>query len=383
MKKIFIAILVLISVQSAVGQNIKTYYIRLSANGTLDSGYLKLFTDSVFAYSDNSFVSFTREHYLNIVDAVMPNQFENFQLGADNKWRNFSQRVSPSGIATSTPAGQALLSIPTPVSPSLARINSDGTVGTRTVAQAKSDLGIDLVDNTADASKPVSTSQQTALNLKANSSHTHSESEVNNLVTDLAGKSPSSHTHAYSTLTSIPSTFTPSSHTHAESEVTNLTTDLSAKQATLVSGSNIKTINGATILGSTDIITTRKVASVDIVATASATTTTTLFTPSTSGMYRISIYLKITTTGTSPVAGPVTITYTEPDGSIAQSHVMALNSVTGTVVTTTVNNSTTTGTVNGTMIINAKTGVAIQYAIAVSGTFGAGRYTAHITIEAL
>lgn len=383
MKKIFIAILVLISVQSAVGQNIKTYYIRLSANGTLDSGYLKLFTDSVFAYADNSFVSFTREHYLNIVGAVMPNQFENFQLGADNKWRNFSQRILITGIANSTIVGQNLLTLAAPVSASLSRYNSDGSVVLRTVAQTKSDLSIDLVDNTADASKPVSTSQQTALNLKANSSHTHAESEVTNLVTDLSGKSSTSHTHAYNTLTSIPSTFAPSAHTHAESEVTNLTADLTAKQATLVSGSNIKTINGVTILGSTDIVTTRKVASADIAATASATATTTLFTPSASGMYRLSIYMKITTTGTSPVAGPVTITYTDADGSVAQSHIMLLQSVTGTVVTTTVNNSTTTGTVNGTMIINAKTGVAIQYAIAVSGTFGAGRYTAHITIEAL
>jgi hypothetical protein len=35
--------------------------------------------------------------------------------------------------------------------------------------------------------------------------------------------------------------------------VTNLTTDLAAKQATLVSGTNIKTINGASILGSGDL----------------------------------------------------------------------------------------------------------------------------------
>lgn len=125
----------------------------------------------------------------------------------------------------------------------------------------------------------------------------------------------------------------------------------------------------------------QQVATADIAATASATSTTTLFTPTADGMYRISIYMKITITGTSPVAGPVTITYTDADGSVAQSHVMLLQSVTGTVVTTTVNNSTTTGTVTGTMIVNAKSGVAIQYAIAVSGTFASGRYTAHLTCE--
>jgi hypothetical protein len=38
----------------------------------------------------------------------------------------------------------------------------------RTLAQIKADLLLNLVDNTSDASKPVSTAQQTALNLKAN-----------------------------------------------------------------------------------------------------------------------------------------------------------------------------------------------------------------------
>lgn len=128
---------------------------------------------------------------------------------------------------------------------------------------------------------------------------------------------------------------------------------------------------------------TSRVATAQIASTASATSTTTLFTPPADGFYRVAIYLKITTTGTSPVAGPVTITYTDALGSVAQSHVMLLQSVTGTVVTTTVNNSTTTGTVNGSMVIYAKASVAIQYAIAVSGTFGAGRYQAYLTCEAL
>lgn len=110
---------------------------------------------------------------------------------------------------------------------------------------------------------------------------------------------------------------------------------------------------------------------------------TTLFTPSATGWYRISAVLKITTVGTSPVAGPITITYTDGDGSVAQSHVMTLKSVTGTIVTTTVNNSTTTGTVNGNMDVYALAGVPIQYAIAASGTFGAGVYSAHLRLEAL
>jgi hypothetical protein len=43
-------------------------------------------------------------------------------------------------------------------------------------------------------------------------------------------------------------------HTHAQSDITNLVTDLSGKQATLVSGTNIKTINSSSILGSGDLV---------------------------------------------------------------------------------------------------------------------------------
>jgi hypothetical protein len=60
----------------------------------------------------------------------------------------------------------------------------------------------------------------------------------------------------WSDVTSKPSTFPPSSHTHPQSDITNLTTDLAAKQATLVSGTNIKTINGETLLGSGNLVVT-------------------------------------------------------------------------------------------------------------------------------
>lgn len=59
------------------------------------------------------------------------------------------------------------------------------------------------------------------------------------------------------------------SHTHAESDITNLTTDLAAKQDTLVSGTNIKTVNGTTLLGSGDLSTALSSSS----AFATATTT--------------------------------------------------------------------------------------------------------------
>ena len=46
------------------------------------------------------------------------------------------------------------------------------------------------------------------------------------------------------------------SHSHAEADVTNLVSDLAGKQATLVSGTNLKTVNGSTLLGSGDLVVT-------------------------------------------------------------------------------------------------------------------------------
>lgn len=43
-------------------------------------------------------------------------------------------------------------------------------------------------------------------------------------------------------------------HGHAQSDVTGLVADLAAKQAALVSGSTIKTLNGESLLGSGDVV---------------------------------------------------------------------------------------------------------------------------------
>jgi len=69
---------------------------------------------------------------------------------------------------------------------------------TGAVTLTKSDVGLGNVDNTSDASKPISTATQTALDVKAAAVHTHddryyTETEVNTL---LSGKSDTSHNHA-------------------------------------------------------------------------------------------------------------------------------------------------------------------------------------------
>ena len=78
------------------------------------------------------------------------------------------------------------------------------------------------------------TDLQTALNAKAASSHNHTISNVTGLQTALDGKADSSHNHIIS-------------------DVTGLQSALDNKQSTLISGTDIKTINGASLLGSGDI----------------------------------------------------------------------------------------------------------------------------------
>ncbi len=61
-------------------------------------------------------------------------------------------------------------------------------------------------------------------------------------------------TVAWTDITGKPTTFDPVAHTHPTSDVTGLDTALSGKQATLVSTTNIKSINGSSILGAGDLV---------------------------------------------------------------------------------------------------------------------------------
>jgi hypothetical protein len=144
------------------------------------------------------------------------------------------------------------------------------------------------------------------------------------------------------------------------------------------SGTITKYNNIATVSGGVP----SELATVDLTGQVAAISATTLYTPTVTGMFRISTRLKITHTGTSPVLGPITITYTDGDDSVAQSDVMQLATQAGASATSNSGN-TTTSTLNGEIIIYAKTGVAIQYAIALTGTVGTATFSAHLKCEAL
>lgn len=72
--------------------------------------------------------------------------------------------------------------------------------------------------------------------------------------TDGDGVVDAAETAPWSGITGKPASYPPNTHGHAIADVTGLQTALDAKQATLVSATNIKTVNGQTLLGSGDLV---------------------------------------------------------------------------------------------------------------------------------
>lgn len=107
--------------------------------------------------------------------------------------------------------------------------------------------GIASIDFSAILGNPYSnTNLSQALNLKANSSHTHSESDISNLSTDLSNKSDVGHSHSESDISNLTSDLAGKAsvnHTHSESQIVNLTSDL-ANKAPISHTHNESDING-------------------------------------------------------------------------------------------------------------------------------------------
>jgi hypothetical protein len=136
-----------------------------------------------------------------------------------------------------------------------------------------------------------------ALSGKASTTHSHATADVTGLDFALAGKASTVHTHIiddvfgltaglagkqaslvsgtniktlngtsllgsgdlvvatdWASISGKPALFTPSVHTHEIADVLSLDATLSGKQPYLISGVNIKTVNGETLLGSGDIL---------------------------------------------------------------------------------------------------------------------------------
>lgn len=103
----------------------------------------------------------------------------------------------------------------------IARNGSGNATITGAVASVNGDVGVVVLGAADVGAAPIS--------------HTHAESDVTNLTSDLAGKAPTSHTHTEANVTGLVSDLAgkaPTSHTHVEADVSNLVTDLAGKAST-------------------------------------------------------------------------------------------------------------------------------------------------------
>jgi hypothetical protein len=117
---------------------------------------------------------------------------------------------------------------------------------TGAVTLVKGDVGLSNVDNTSDLNKPISTATQNALNNKENS---------------ITAGTTSQYFRGDKTFQTLDKSSVGLSDVDNTSDVDKpissaTQTALDAKQATLVSSTNIKTINGSSVLGSGDLIVT-------------------------------------------------------------------------------------------------------------------------------
>lgn len=154
----------------------------------------------------------------------------------------------------------------------------------------------------------------------------------------------------WASITGKPSTFTPSAHTHVIGDVTGLQTALDGKQETLVSGTNIKTVNGVSVLGSGDIPISG--AGGDVTGPASSTTNAVAVFSGTTGKV-LADSAKVLPTGA--VVGTTD----------------AQTLTTKTLTAPTINGGTATA-LTGLAVRNAGTG-AFDMTIAHNGTLTAGR----------
>ena len=110
--------------------------------------------------------------------------------------------------------------------------NNGAAIGTRRALNLiqGANIGLTFLD------VPASDRVNVTIALASVPGHTHAESDVTNLATDLAGKAPITHTHAQADVTGLATALAgkaPTTHAHAEADITGLVTDLAGKAASV------------------------------------------------------------------------------------------------------------------------------------------------------
>jgi hypothetical protein len=135
---------------------------------------------------------------------------------------------------------------------------------------------------------------------------------------------------------------------------------------------NTITVNGQPLSGNVNTV----LAQVNATAQTANIATTTLYAVPATGFYRVSIYITVTSIGTTSTMPSTTITYTDGNSG---------TNVHSTVTTATATtNSLTTTFAQATYVCYAKTGTNIQYATGSYASTGtAMQYALRIRLEAL
>lgn len=156
-------------------------------------------------------------------------------------------------ILTQTPATELTNWKQLNASASVLSVN--GQIGVVNVS--KSDVGLGNVDNTADVSKTVlsATKLATARTISLASDVTGSASfDGSGNISITATIVDNSHSHTLANISDFPSSVSATELGYLDTVSSNIQTQLNAKQATLVSATNIKTINGNSIVGGGDLV---------------------------------------------------------------------------------------------------------------------------------
>ena len=183
----------------------------------------------------------------------------------------------------------------------------------------------------------------------------------------------------WGSVASKPSTYAVATHNHIKADITDFGsyTNISDTSAMLANYKAAMIANTAGLLLKANLSTTPQiVASINLTAQTANIGTTTLYAVPSAGFYRVSIYITVTSAGTTSTMPSTTITYT--DGNAGT------NSHSTTTTATSSGNSVTTTFAQTTYVLYAKASTNIQYATgSYASTGSAMQYALRIRVEAL
>lgn len=242
---------------------------------TLESGPNSVFTGAsasiMGGLTGSRFVDFKTDNRLSGIDfrestfLLNPNVFSASVLKGSNKTSIFMsdetgvmlQRTNVnSGVNTSLllPVSTSTVEFSTPInkigSQTFAMLSDLGSGGSTNLTYTPSSInGIIVSDTGTDATIPLASNINAGLLSPSEKQLIVGAAQSSNLATVAT-------TGSYTNLLNLPTSFPPSAHTHTISDIVNLQSSLDNKQPNLVSGNNIKTVNGNSLLGSGDLVIT-------------------------------------------------------------------------------------------------------------------------------